>query len=302
MVQPMQSNSIMVTEPQIETKDTLGQRIRAFTLGVLISSTMIPLKVTAMPVRCEDVIFSKQEIAITARFSGGAKDFYHSQKFVRELERLSDQEKSSWIQDIGSVYRFVPKKDPNPTASWHIGGRRLLDYSLMLLQRHDLKFAADMAKGQSAQQAYDQFLREQNKAFGSRYDSSELMQFAQFLRDELRVLHSTGPSATLVLGGSFVNGKARLNSSDLDISVSDPRLLRFKNSWEVQLNTLLKRKYPEAALEIEMHAVPANFYGKINTFVISIDANQIHLLVFEPSRIADRPSELNVGLFHTHQI
>ncbi len=258
--------------------------------------------VTAAPVRCEQVIFSSQERSVADRFASGGKDFYVSSRFAKELESLPDDAKLEWIHSVGSIYRYVPKKDPNPTASWHIGGRRLLDYSMMLLERPDLQFASDMAKGYGARAAYDRFLVQQNKTFGSQYQSSEILTFAKFLQAEMQALNLGGPAPTIVLGGSFINGKARLASSDLDVSVSDPRLMRNKNAWEEKLNSILKDNYPNAALTLEMHAVPASFYGQINPFVISIDKNQMSLLVFEPAQIANRPTELTPGTYTVHEL
>lgn len=292
----------MVLNRQMKLKRYLGERKRGFFLALLMFWSLKPLTVTAAPIRCEQVIFTSQEQSIADRFKSGGKDFYISAKFAKELQSLPKEERAIWIQGIGSVYRFIPKKDPNPTASWHIGGRRLLDYSLMLLERHDLQLAKLMGEGRDARFAYDNFLRQQNETFGSRYQSAEILAFAQYLQAELHAMSPAGPGPTLALGGSFINGKARLSLSDLDISVSDPQLMRFKNAWEAQLNSLLRANHPEAALTLEMHAVPASFYGKINPFVISIDKNQINLLVFEPARIANRANELLPGPFVIHEL
>lgn len=287
---------------QKETKQNLERKRWALFFLLLIFWSVKPLDVTAAPVRCEQVIFTELERLVADRFSSGSKDFNISSKFARELEALPIPAQLEWIRSVGSVYRYVPKKDPSPTASWHIGGRRLLDYAMMLFERYDLRFAKLVAEGREPRFAYDQFLRHQNATFGTQYQSFEILAFAKYLQSELRSMNRGGPAPTLALGGSFINGKARITSSDLDISVSDPQLLRFKNDWEAKLNALLRTDYPDAALTLEMHAVPATFYGKINPFVINIDANQINLLVFEPARIGIRATELTPGAFTAYDL
>ncbi|UYL09450.1 hypothetical protein B9G69_002545 [Bdellovibrio sp. SKB1291214] len=258
---------------------------------------LLAQNVTAAPA-CEKVFIpSKQELLIQ-EFSKGSKDFLVARKLAKNIQNKSSEEQLAELKDIGAIYREVPKKDPNPLAAWHIGGRRLLDYALALVQRHDIKFAQGHSAGKSGKELYQDFLSEQKQLFGTRYEVQEVIRYAEYLQSQLPALQASmngGPALQIILGGSFINGKARLETSDLDISVNQPALKKMKAAWELNFNEVLKEKHSDANMTLEMHGEPAAFYGKINPVVIVITADKIHLQVFEPAQISTRPSELKPG-------
>ncbi|QDK44846.1 hypothetical protein DOM22_06555 [Bdellovibrio sp. ZAP7] len=252
--------------------------------------------VTATPV-CAQVFTNNREDQLISDFSKGSKDFFIARHLAKKIQSETAEQQLEELKIIGQAYRQVPKKDPNPLAPWHIGGRRLLDYTLALVQRHDLKFAEGHSAGKSGKELYQDFQLEQKQLFGTRYDAQDVIRYAEYLQSQLPALQLThsGPALTIILGGSFINGKAQLKTSDLDISVNQPALMKMKSAWEQKFNALLKEKNPETNMTLEMHGEPAGFYGKINPVVFVITAEKITVQVFEPAQISTRPSDLQPG-------
>ena len=226
---------------------------------------------------------SEREAHLVETFKRGSKTFRISRDLAHGLQALPSSAREAWLFSIGRAYRQVPKKDPNPTASWHIGGRRLLDRALMLLQRHDLAVRVALNE-QTPRQVLGAFFERQNQLFGTRYGLSEVEPMISYLQQKLRDLPASGPALKVTLGGSFINGKADLRSSDLDLSVSDRHLVREVPDWQRDLAALLRQTQPESNLTIEAHGEPKYFYGKINPIVIEISAQEVRVFVFAPAR------------------
>lgn len=254
--------------------------------------------VTAAPT-CENVFAKSTEEQMILDFRQGSKDFFVARDLAKKILAQPESMQQESLQSIGRIYRAVPKKDPNPTAAWHIGGRRLLDYTMALVQRQDLKFAKGHAEGKSGKELYQEFLNEQAAIFGTQYSAHEVLTFAQHVQQQLPLLQAQhpGPGLKIILGGSFINGKAQIKTSDLDVSVNQPKLMQMKPQWEEVFNFVMREKNPETNMTIEMHGEPAAFYGKINPVVLVISAEKIIVQVFEPAQIANRPSELEARKF-----
>ncbi len=276
-------------------KRILDSSCRNSAIGLSIFFLLFTQSVTATPI-CSGVFAKSQEDFLIGEFSKGSKDFFLARTLAKKIQSETPAEQLEFLKAVGQIYRQIPKKDPNPLAAWHIGGRRLLDYVLALVQRHDLKFAKGHTNGKSGKELYQDFLLEQQQLFGTRYEAQDVNHYAEYLQSQLTPLQAAqgGPALTITLGGSFINGKAQLMTSDLDISVNQPALMKMKTAWEQKLNGDLKEKYPEANMTLEMHSEPAEFYGKINPVVFVITADKIVLQVFEPAQIGNRPSELQV--------
>lgn len=225
----------------------------------------------------------EREAYLVETLKRGSKTFQISRDIANGLRALPASAREAWLLSIGRAYRQVPKKDPNPTASWHIGGRRLLDRALMLVERPDLALQAALNE-KTPRQVLGEFFERQNQLFGTRYGLTEVEPMISSLQQKLRDLPTTGPALKVTLGGSFINGKADLRSSDLDLSVSDRHLVREVPEWQRELAALLRQTQPESNLTIEAHGEPKYFYGKINPVVIEISAQEVRVFVFAPAR------------------
>jgi hypothetical protein len=275
-------------------------------LTVVFLATGFPNSAFSADDQC-DALFSDSLSETTSRrkdlvqhYAKGAKTFADVQHFAKNAAALPYAEKQTLLLDIGAVYREVPKKNPSPTAAWHIGGRRLLDYAQTIIARTDLFFKTENDQGTSGAVAYRKFLRQQQELFASNYTADEVFLVTQVLQKNLQALQPAGhigPVYKLLLAGSFINGKANLNKSDLDMTLSAPQLMSEMLSWEKQVNESLQAALGGAAVRmvLEAHSQPASFYGKINPVVIEVTRDSVQLLVFEPAKLQQRSSELQAG-------
>jgi hypothetical protein len=225
---------------------------------------------------------------IVDTFRRGSTTFNTAKKFANSLLSMGEEGRTEWLLALGATYRKIPKKDPNPLAPWHIGGRRLVDYALTLLERYDLKFA-EAANKRSTQEAYAEFLERQAQLFGSEASQASIEAIVNFLKRDLMELQEKlgGTEMKVLLAGSLINGKVSLATSDLDITLEDLRLRSELPRWQVKIQETFGPK-----IVLEAHGVPASFYGKINPVVIEVSAKGVNFLVFPPARIAQQASDL----------
>lgn len=275
-------------------------------LTVVFLATGFPIAALSYEEQCA-VLFDDSSLEASARrkdliqqYSKGAKTFLDVRRFAMKAATLNESDKQTVLLDIGAIYRSVPKKDPNPTAAWHIGGRRLLDYAQTLIARTDTFFKSESSQGVSGAQVYRKFLRQQQELFASNYTAQDVFVVLQVLQKNLQALQSpghTGPVYKLTLAGSFINGKANLQKSDLDMTLSVPSLMSELASWEKQVNEALQKSFVGGPIQmsLEGHSVPASFYGKINPIVIEITRDAVQILVFEPATVQQQPAELQAG-------
>lgn len=247
--------------------------------------------VPAAPARPTRLASIRTQAEMKARvleiFKDGAKEFAFADAFAREVRMLPERKQEKWLSAIGEVYRDVPKKRLDPLAPWHIGGRRLLDRALHLLQGWDLGIAELVAR-RGNREAFLEAIDRQTAMFRSDYGSREVWNIAislqAFLREREAARTSPGPTPSFLLAGSFLNGRGRLGASDLDLTVSDPLMVRAQAEIAARVNAALAETRPGQTLPVEMHGEPAAFYGKINPFVLEIRPDGFQLHVFEPGR------------------
>lgn len=258
---------------------------RLMTAAALFLFIFVPFAAFSAP-SCKSIFQqSPKERYIVEAFKNGSKDFDLASQFANKVKSLSEKQREAWLKAIGSSYRTVPKKDPTMFVGWHIGGRRLLDRSLTLIERYDQKFAAAVSEGQTPRQAYAQFLDYQKRLFKTDYGEAEITQIVTFLKNDLGILQKqqSGPAITLLLAGSFINGKAHMKDSDIDMSLNNPKLVSEIPRWQKQINTIFSEKNIESKLTLEPHAEPEFFYGKINPVVLRVTAVRVEIIVFPPA-------------------
>lgn len=225
----------------------------------------------------------EREAHLIRTLQKGAKSFQISREMANGLLALPEAAREDCMRSLGRAYRQIPKQDPNPMASWHIGGRRLLDRALTLIERYDIKFQQALTT-KNPEQVLGEFFDRQNRLFGTTYGLREIKPILEYLQRQLALLPEGGPTTVITLGGSFINGKANLKSSDLDLSINSRLLLRDVPQWQKEIADLLRVTQPESNLKIEAHGEPKYFYGKINPVVIEITAHEVRLFVFAPAR------------------
>jgi hypothetical protein len=280
-------------------------------LTVIFLATGFPIAAFSADDQCEG-LFSDSSVEASERrkqmiqqYSKGARNFSEVRNFALKAVALPYSEKQTVLLDLGAIYRAVPKKDPNPTAAVHIGGRRLLDYAQTLIARTDTFFKSEISRGTPVAQAYGKFMKHQQELFASNYGASEVFVIVQTLQKNLQALQPAGHSGTpykLLLAGSFINGKANLQKSDIDMTLSSPSLMSELPSWEKQVNEALTDSLGGglARMVLEGHSEPASFYGRINPIVIEITRDTVQILVFAPATVRQKADELTAGAYESY--
>lgn len=282
-------------------------------LTVVFLATEYPIAAHADQQRCEGLFddtsaeSSERRKAMILQYSKGAKTFLDVRRFAIKVATLAETEKQTVLLDIGAIYRSVPKKDPSPTAAWHIGGRRLLDYAQTIIARTDLFFKSEMDRGATGAQAYSKFMKQQQGLFASNYGANEVLVIAQTLQKNLLALQPAGYQGSpykLLLAGSFINGKANLLKSDIDLTLSAPSLMIELPKWQKQINDALSASLGGVSTQmiLEGHSEPASFYGRINPIVIEITRDTVQILVFEPAAVRQKADELTAGAVATYPL
>ena len=275
-------------------------------LAVLFLVSGFPISARAQEGQCADLfvdsirVLTAQEQSLIQEFTQGSKSFISAHKLGTQGAALPPEARNALLQDIGTVYRLVPKQDPSPTASWHIGGRRLLDYVQTLILRHDLFFKELIEDGIPSYRAYEFFLKGQQERVHGKYSAREVFIIVDVLQKKLQNFRSpgyAGPADRLLLAGSFINGKANLLKSDIDMTLGNPKMMRELKDWELEINERLKQSLggEETKMTLEAHSEPADFYGRINPVVIEVMADRVNLLIFAPARMEQTAHDLRAG-------
>lgn len=269
--------------------------MKRFALGTVFLLCNVGPITSSAALSCKNVFQREsKEQYLVETFTKGSPDFILAQDFAKKIQSLPEPAQKKWRKAIGAAYRSVPKKDPSIFAKWHIGGRRLLDRTLTLLERYDQKFEKDLTEGLTPRQAYAAFLSRQKEIFKTDYSEVEISQIVDFLKKELAQLqlNRKGPDIKLMLAGSFINGKAHLKNSDIDMSMTDPRLVSEVPRWQEKINQIFATSKTPTELTIEAHTEPEFFYGKLNPIVIRISARQVEIIVFPPAISSYQQAEL----------
>jgi hypothetical protein len=272
--------------------------------AVYLLATVLPSLVTAKEISCERVhtvvkshipalgparihTLGSQVQYLKETFLYGARDYTDVTIFARMIRDLPDLSRESWIHAIGLAYRQIPKKSFDPMRPFAVGGRRLLDRALTVIERSDLKFQESVEEGFTAKEAYNRFLDRQALLFSTNYSKAEVWSVVQTIQKEMQTLQTQMPGAPLrvSLGGSFINGKADLLTSDIDLGLSDARIARALRDWQEKLKPTFKALNDQAKMPLEPSTERSGFYGTTNPIVIEITAQTVNLLVYPPSQL-----------------
>ncbi len=273
----------------MRTVKTLRTQIGSTISILCLLSVMgaVPIAALAENSQCVSIFQSDdhalKSTVLKKSFELGAKNFDSAERTAQMILALSEREQNEWLGAIGEIYRQIPKKNPNPLAQWSIGGRRLLDRILTRTERVDMKFASEI-KNKSAWQIFREIISKRQMTFHSHYTADELGEIVETIQARLALIQVASPSpVTILLSGSVVNGKGSQKNSDLDLSISDPSLARYRNDFQSDVDSILSKNGNGSSLELEFHTEPAAFYGQLNSVVIQITANDVHLLVYPPA-------------------
>ncbi len=173
--------------------------------------------------------------------------------------------------------------------------KRALDVLISNLLPPRKEIRQKIERGQSVLQAYQEVLQYQKKSVfagysqGS-YSASDVLIAARAIQSVMHQRETTDPTWTVTMGGSFPSGRAKLETSDIDVMLSDSRYNQHLEEMTSQVNEALKATHPESALEVHSFFETTT---EVNAAIVSpmfirISKDRIELLVYPPIRSLER--------------
>lgn len=249
--------------------------------------------------------YAKRVEAIVELFKDGATSFQDATRAARALQNLPERQKQGWALALGEAYRSLPKRNPIPNGAWRVESRRLIERVYGLVERPDLKFHQSVALGRSPLEAYREYFERQSAVYKGDFQFDHIILVINFLKAEMAKVQESlgGAKHKIYLTGSFINGKANHATSDIDSAFSDRSIVSYLAHWEAVINDILSDRYPSIHMPIQVSGDTPRFYGRLNTVVIEIAANQARILVFEPGRTnLNMKDELEGGDFKSYPL
>jgi hypothetical protein len=147
--------------------------------------------------------------------------------------------------------------------------RRVLDQLWQELVQPARGITKEVKRGASVEDAYDLYLKGTSRSFGhTPYGLREIRMVAAAVQEVLkdkrvqsRLSFLCGEPAEIIIGGSLPTGKARIETSDLDIV--DPRAT-FPEDILAKITTRVRSVFAKASLSVDMKAELAG--GRVSAF------------------------------------
>lgn len=217
----------------------------------------------------------------------GGPNFSRADSFAEFINGLNSSQKEAWLSTLIAHYRRLPKFAAHGTPAFQPGPRRLLDRVLSLTARSDVKILQSIEDGLSPRAAYGRYLGEMAKAFESPFRAEDIDLILSVLQNYVREEAKLGDRGSLVVGGSFVDGRATLAESDLDLGIrSDPSDHHGGGLVQKEIDHVLRTNLPGAKLPVEVHRFSEKVYGLLHPVVFVINADHIEMLIYPPAQEA----------------
>lgn len=209
-----------------------------------------------------DLDESQRLWSLKVQFRNGDHDWLRAMRFSDQLIQLPPEPRKNWVKTIAHHMRAFPKTGRQPG----IAGRRLLQ--MIANRTQDLSQAfVNVSSDDDAKLVFRRIYNEQAQLFQSDF----------------------------IVSGSFVNGSARADSSDLDSIALDARAFLRAKDWEADLEIVLSKK-GKKMIPIDWLFKTSDSCGTTSTFVVEIRTEGVFLLVFPPAQIdPQNPKKLTAG-------
>jgi hypothetical protein len=264
--------------------------------------------------------FETQKAAWTEYFDylgRGASSFDPAMNYIKDFQALS-------LEEQGEIRALVPAarnksreadalaEEAEPPevegdivdekeARWKsikVKGKRLLDHFYNSVVRGDLIFAKEIARGRTPEEAYARYLAVVNQDFHVKYDARDVFKTLKEVQKNAARTFTGSWTDDLMVGGSFINGKADLNDSDLDMM--GPEAVSSINNQQAGLNSFFDRYFQKKLgpldeladekaphqqfLKLEYHQeIDPNFMRALNPFSFRVSGSKIFMSVAEPA-------------------
>ncbi|MBI2068171.1 MAG: hypothetical protein HYT77_09195 [Deltaproteobacteria bacterium] len=206
------------------------------------------------------------------------------------LERMPRSLQDSLFAKIPTLYPLAEK------GGWFIAEcvfppKRAIDAFVRGILRPEQIISQAVRDGKTTWEAYQVYLETvrtrifANTPYGD-YTIEDVQAVVESIRAVLKKDPSLGEEASVILYGSFPNGRALIASSDLDVVPSTPRLVAFYHRMDAAISESLRPRHPDIDLRLQespIHFDPTNM-AIVNPVMLRISAAKTELLVYSPSR------------------
>lgn len=220
----------------------------------------------------------------------GGNDFSKADQMAELINKSPNSIRQVWIEELLAIHRKMEKQPSRDQETFKVSPRRLTDRTLSLTVRGDLMISKLIAQGKNPIEAYGEYLRLMTKGLNKTYGTSEVMAILQLVQNSLRSLPHPGGGDHLIVGGSFVNGRADLFRSDLDINSWHAEWAKSFETEKFQPLTskALASVGAQGKLTVGFTRMADNFFGLLAPVVIKVTREQIELQLFAPPKMETR--------------
>ncbi len=191
--------------------------------------------------------------------------------------------------------KFVRRFPTFKKRFYQLAPKRSLDVLISNLLALQDDFRKKIKNGESVLQAYENVLRFQKQSVFSGYPQGEytaldILKAAQAIKSVMHRHENVDTGWSITMGGSFPSGRARLETSDIDIMLSNSKYNEYLEEMTTEVNEALRKTNPESGLEVHSFFETTT---EVNAAIVSpifvrISADKIELMVYPPIRSRER--------------
>ncbi len=191
--------------------------------------------------------------------------------------------------------KFVRRFPTFKKRFYQLAPKRSLDVLISNLLAPQDDFRQKIKSGERVLQAYEGVLAYQKKSVFAGYPQGEytaldILKAARAIKSVMHRREFADTGWTITMGGSFPSGRARLETSDVDIMLSNSKYNDYLEEMTAEVNEALKATRPESGLEVHSFFETTT---EVNAAIVSpifvrISADKIEVLVYPPIRSRER--------------
>jgi hypothetical protein len=235
-------------------------------------------------------------LGLVESFAQDRKNF-HEVFYAREMiHKLPKERQKLWYEYLTHLYKTTPKKSAVPAFTWSIPQRRLLEKLIYETFRPDLKITEAIDNGQAPLEAFRDYINSQTSVYERGYDFEHVWSLVTELRQKIQNSASDPDTARIIIGGSYPNGKADLQKSDVDLSSGGSHLnpKEVQQEWLPELQQRLNSRIETSELELHISTELPPFYATYNPVVLLVSGSSVKMQVFIPGHMATSGEAMDV--------
>ena len=218
--------------------------------------------------------------------------FYTSNVILKRMQPIIEQFEVDFkirlLENLGKQYFSLKKINTNWT-----GPKRLADGIMSHLYPPKDFFISSISSRESTAEVYGRYLKKINSLIRQRnepqYNVNDIIYLAKLYQKKLK------EGDNLIIVGSFPNGKAKIDTSDIDVFLENISYGKYFYEIDSAFNQYLLNQN-KLNPRLESHSTPATFnlseLAIVSPIQIKVTTEQIDLLVYPPININRRDINL----------